>query len=205
MSTPAKIHDPFADYLQLISAGLKHIDAIERNDALAEIRSHLAERAQQFRAQGSAHPEQDAIRALGDPKILAAQFSSEALEQKARRSFSPWVLLRAAWWMAMLGARGTVVFVIGLLGYSFAVAALIAPIVKVFVPQTGVWIGPHGFVIGVPSNPPSGHEIAGSNFAYLMVILAFVSGSAITFLLRWLMRVWKPAKPTLHGGTPITS
>ncbi len=80
MSTPAKtVDDPFADYVQLISAGLKHVHAEQRNEALAEIRSHLAERAEQFRTQGSAHPEQDAIRALGDPKALALQFSSEAL------------------------------------------------------------------------------------------------------------------------------
>ncbi len=167
-----------------------------RIDGLAEIRSHLVERAQQFREQGSAQPEQEAIRALGDPKALALQFSLEALEQKARHSFQPWVLLRTAWWMAMLGMRGTVVFFIGLFGYSFAVAALIAPIMKLFLPQTGVWISPHGFLIGASSNP-SGYEIAGSSFVYLMVVTAFLVGSATTFLLRWLMQFWKPSKPVL--------
>ena len=42
MNTP--VNDRFADYLRQISGGLKHMNAEQRNDVLAEIRSHLAER-----------------------------------------------------------------------------------------------------------------------------------------------------------------
>lgn len=200
MSTPAKFNDPFGEYLQLVSAGLKHVDTEQRNDVLAEIRSHLAERADQFRQKGSPQPEKDAIQALGDPKTLALQFSLEALEQKASRSFRPWVLLRASWRMAIVGVRGTIVFFIGLLGYTFAICTLAAPLVKLFIPQTGMWIGPHDFVIaGVPGNPAGAHEVAGANFAYIMVLLSFLSGSATTFLLRWFLRFWKPARPSLRA------
>jgi hypothetical protein len=105
--------------------------------------------------------------------------------------------------MAMLGVRGIIVFLVGLFGYALSVAALITPVIKLFVPQTGVWISANGFLIGASSHPPLGHELAGSNFVYLMVIFAFVAGSATTFLLRWLMRLWKPSKPTLSTTVQV--
>jgi uncharacterized membrane protein len=193
MNTP--VNDRFADYLRQISGGLKHMNAEQRNDVLAEIRSHLADRAEQFRSQGSFEAEQDAIRALGDANTIALQFSSEALEQKASRSFRPWILMAAALRMAKLGARGLAVFLIGVFGYGLAFGALVAPIIKLFIPQTGMWIGPHEFVLaGVPGDPQSARELAGANFVYLMVLVAFLSGTVTTFLLRKMIRSREHAK-----------
>ena len=201
MSTPAVFNDTFADYLQRISSGLKDMGTEQRNDVLREIRSHLTERAEQFRQQGSSQPELDAIRALGDSRTIALQFSLEALEQKANRSFRPWVLLRAAWYAAILGVRGVIAFLIGLIGYSIAVGSLIAPLIKFFIPQSGMWISPHGFLLaGVPRDPASAHELAGANYAYVMVLFAFLAGTATTFLLRRLLRSWKVPKGALGAG-----
>jgi uncharacterized membrane protein len=205
MNTPGTLKDPFGDYLQRISRGLKHMNSEHRNDVLAEIRSHLADRAEQFRRQGSVEPEHDAILALGDAKTLAAQFSLEALEQKASRSFRPWVLLSAALRMAMIGARGLAVFLIGILGYGIAFGALIALLIKLFIPETGMWIGPHEFVLaGIPANPESARELAGPYFVYLMIALAFFFGTATTFLLRWMMRSLKLAKRVLPAPVSVS-
>lgn len=152
MNTPVNFNDPFADYLEEISRGLKNVNAEQRKDVLAEIRSHLADRTEQFRRQGSLSAEQDAIRALGDAKTIARQFSLEALEEKAGHSFRPWVLLAAALRGVMLGARGLAIFLIAVFGYGMAFAALVAPLIKVFVPQVGTWVGPHEFVLaGIPA------------------------------------------------------
>jgi uncharacterized membrane protein len=195
MNTPVEFNDPFADYLQLISRGLKHMNEEQRNDVLAEIRSHLADRAEQFRRLGSLKAEQDAVLALGDANTIALQFSLEALGQKASHSFRPWVLLAAASRMAMLGARGLAVFLTGVFGYGLAFGALVAPLFKLFIPQTGTWIGPHEFVLaGVPGNPQAARELAGANFVYFMILLAFLSGTATTFLLRRMVRSLKLSK-----------
>jgi len=205
MNTPVTFNDPLGDYLQLISRGLKHMNAEQRNDVLAEIRSHLADRTEQFRRQGSLKPEQDAVLALGDAKTLARQFSLEALEQKASRSFRPWVLLSAALRMAMIGARGLAVFLIAIFGYGLAFGALVAPLIKLFIPQTGTWIGPHEFVLaGVPEHPESARELAGPNFAYSMIVLSFLFGTATTFILRRMMRSSKLSKRVLSASIPVS-
>ena len=203
MNTPGS-NDVFAEYLQEISAGLKHVNAEQRNDVLAEIRSHLAERTEQFRRDGSLKPERDAICALGDASTIAQQFSLEALEQKASRSFRPWVLLAAAYKMTLLGARGLAVFLIGVFGYGLAFGALVAPLIKLFIPQTGTWIGPHEFVLaGVPGNPQAAREVAGANFVYVMVVLAFFFGTATTFVLRRMMRTFKSSKRAPWTSQPL--
>jgi hypothetical protein len=205
MNTPVTFNDPFGDYLQLISHGLKHMNGEQRNDVLAEIRSHLADRTEQFRRQGSLQPEQDAILALGDAQALALQFSLEALEQKASRSFRPWVLLSAALRMAAIGARGLAMFLIGIFGYGLALGALVAPLIKLFIPQTGTWIGPHEFVLaGVPANPESARELAGPNFVYFMIVLSFLFGAATTFILRRMMRSLKLSKRVFSASVPVS-
>lgn len=205
MNAPANLVDPFADYLQLIARGLKHMNGAQRNDVLAEIRSHLADRAEQLRRQGSLEPELDAIRALGDADSIATQFSLEALEQKAGHSFRPWVLLGAALRMAMLGIRGLGIFLVGVFGYGVAFSALIAPLVKLFVPQMGTWVGPHEFLLaGVPTDPHTAREVAGANFVYLMIVIAFVFGTGTTFLLRRMMRSLKLLKRGLWTSVPAS-
>jgi uncharacterized membrane protein len=200
MNTAGKF-DPFADYLQRIAHGLKHMNVEQRNDILAEIRSHLAERTEQFRQQGSLTAEQDAIRALGDAETLANHFSLEALERKASRSFRPWVLVAAAFRMAMLGARGIAVFLIAIFGYGLAFGAIVAPLVKIFVPQTGTWIGPHEFVLaGVPGDLHAAREVAGANFVYIMTAVAFVFGTATTLILRRMMRSLKSSKDMIWAS-----
>lgn len=205
MNAPENFSDPFAGYLQLISHGLKNMSGEQRNDVLAEIRSHLADRSEQFRSQGSPNPEQEAIRALGEAKTIARQFSLEALEQRASHSFRPWVLLAAALRMAMLGVRGLAIFLVGVFGYGVAFSALIAPLVKLFLPLMGTWVGPHEFVLaGIPSDPHSARELAGANFVYFMMTLAFVSGTATTFALRRMMRSLKLSKRAIWAPVPTS-
>ena len=92
-------------YLNRVAAGLKGMSESQREEILVEIRSHLAERVQQFGGQGVAQPEHAAIAAMGDADELARQFARTVSEQKAIRSFAPWVLLRAAGSIAFTGVK----------------------------------------------------------------------------------------------------
>jgi hypothetical protein len=186
---PVNPADAISDYLDRVQAGLKKFDAATQHEILREIRSHLDERIEEFRKQGSAQPVEQALLALGDPTSLAQQFSEISLQQKASRSFLPWVLLRASGRMAIAGARGLLAFFTGLIGYTTAVAFFAAAFGKLFMPgKFGFWVGPHGIAWGALRNTNGERELAGASFIYISLVAAFVIGSVTTFLLRWLVR-----------------
>ena len=181
--------ETIANYLNRVQSGLKRFDEATQQEILSEIKSHLDDRVEEFRKEESANPVEDAVRALGDPAALAQQFSEVSVQQKASRSFLPWVLLRAAARMAAAGARGLGAFFIGLVGYVTALAFFLAAFGKVLMPDKfGFWVGPHGVAWGAISNTAGAHEVAGGAFIYISLVAAFVIGSATTLLLRWLVR-----------------
>ncbi len=175
-------------YLRGVGDGLKEVGHLERQDILAEIRSHLGERIEQLNAQGANHAADEALRALGDPSTLAHQFVEAARQQRAGRSYAPWVLLRAAARTAASGGKGVLVFLIALVGYGAALAAMLAVVLKHFIPQVGLWVGSWGIVWGLPSDSTRGRELLGQYFIPATIALAFVFASGCTVLLQRLLR-----------------
>ena len=187
-ANPETLGDTIEAYLGRVSAGLKGISELQRQEIMAEIRSHLAERVQQFAEEGSLQPENAATAAMGDPDELARQFARTVNEQRASRSFAPWVLLRVAAGIAFTGAKGLLTFLLGLVGYGTALAFTAAAVLKVIMPsKVGFWIGPHVLVWGV-APMSNGHELAGQYFIPVSVALAFWFASGTTLVLRWLTR-----------------
>lgn len=185
----AASRDPIAGYLNRVASGLKGMSESQRQEIVAEIRSHLAERMQQFGAGGSPRPAEEAVAAMGDANALARQFALAATQQTASRSFAPWVLLRAAARVALSGMKGLVVFLLGLFGYATALAFFVAALLKPLKPSAiGFWVGPHLFVWGMPDRTIGGHELAGQYFIPVSIALAFLFASGTTLALRWLTR-----------------
>jgi hypothetical protein len=188
-STPS---DPIPEYLSRVFAGLKGIEESQRQEIVAEIRSHLADRVQELIGQGSPHPVESALAAMGDAGELAAQFAQEVHRQESSRSYAPWVLLCAAARIAVTGVSGTMVFLVGLVGYAtgfgFALVALLKPIMPA---RVGFWVGPHLFVWGMPGTTMHAHELAGQYFVPVSLVCAFVFASATTLVLQRLMRSTK--------------
>jgi len=181
--------NPIGKYLTRVQSGLKQFDAATQQEILAEIQGHVSERIEELQKQGSSTPVDDALMALGDPDALARQFSAVSVQQNASRSFLPWVLLRAAARMAIVGTRGFVAFFVGMVGYVTAVAFFIAAFGKLLMPNKfGFWVGPHGVAWGSLANTNGERELAGASFIYSSLIAAFLIGSATTLLLRWLVR-----------------
>jgi len=181
--------DAIGKYLTRVQAGLKQFDTAAQQEILAEIQGHVTERIEELQKQGSPNPVDNALLALGDPGVLARQFSEVSVQQTASRSFLPWVLLRAAARMAIAGARGFIAFLVGFVGYVTAVAFFVAAFGKLFMPDKfGLWVGPHGVAWGALRNTSGERELAGASFIYISLIAAFVIGSATTFILRWLVR-----------------
>jgi len=182
----------FEDYMNAVWEGLSGIKTLERQDAFAEIKSHLTERIEQLHTQGSPHPVEEALAALGDPTDLARQVVFASRQHDESRSYLPWVLLRAAARIARRGAKGLLAFLIAVLGYGAAVTFLAAAVLKPLVPQIGLWVGSWGVIWGIKPAGGTGHELLGEYFVYASVALSFVCGSVCTLLLQRLLRVSKP-------------
>jgi hypothetical protein len=188
-ASPVVTTDPISEYLKRVSTGLKGLGEVQRQEIVAEIRSHLADRVQQFISQGFPRPVEAALAAMGDADALARQFIQEVHQQKSSRSLAPWTLLRAAARVALTGVHGTAVFMVGLFGYGVGFAFTLAALLKLILPsKAGLWIGPHIFVWGVPGNTVGAHELAGQYFIPVSLVFAFLFASVTTLALRWLMR-----------------
>jgi uncharacterized membrane protein len=192
MSAHISSSDPISAYLNRVSTGLKGIEESQRQEIVAEIRSHLADRVQQLVDQGSPRPVEAALAAMGDPDTLALQFTREVRQQQSSRSFAPWVLLRAAARIALTGINGTVVFLIGVFGYGVGFTFTLAAFLKTIMPsKVGLWVGPNVFVWGMPGSRQGAYELAGQYFIPVSLVLAFLFASVTTLALRWLMRSTK--------------
>jgi hypothetical protein len=185
MQRPAEI----AHYLDRVRTGLKQFDDSTQQEILSEIEGHLSERIDELQRSGSQRPIDDALLALGDPAGLAKQFSEVSVQRTASRSFLPWVLLRSAARMMILGGRGFAAFFLGFVGYATAFAFFVAAIGKLLFPhEFGFWVGPHGVAWGALANHSGDRELAGQSFIYVSMFLAFGFGCGTTLLLRWLLR-----------------
>jgi uncharacterized membrane protein len=174
-------------YLARVSAGLKNIGELQKEEILTEISSHLRERVEELIAEHEPHPTEQAILGLGDPARLASAFVAEARIRSGIYSYTPWTLLRRASQIARTSTKGLLIFLIGLLGYCSTIAALITALLKPFIPEIGLWIGSFGFVWGVKPPGAPGHELLGRYFIEASIALAFALGSLTTLLLRRLI------------------
>jgi len=174
-------------YLAKVSAGLKHTSEDQKKEILAEIDSHLKDRIEELRAGSEPYPVERAISGLGDPAALASEFVAQARTKSGIHSYAPWTLLRKAARLARTGTKGLFIFLIGLFGYGFTVAGLVAAMMKPFVPQMGLWVGSWGFVWGVKPEGAPGHELLGRYFILASIALSFVFGSTTTLGLRRLI------------------
>lgn len=171
-------------YLVKVSAGLKQIGELQKKEILAEIDSHLRERIEELRAGGDPHPVERAISGLGEASALASEFVVEAQTKSGIHSYAPWTLLRKAARLARTGTKGLFIFLIGLFGYGFTIAGLVAAVMKPFIPQMGLWVGSWGFVWGVKPDGAPGHELLGRYFILASIALSFVFGCTTTLALR---------------------
>jgi hypothetical protein len=102
-----------------------------------EISSQLNERASELKAGGAPHPIEQAISSLGDPADLASAFVAVAQAKRGIHSYAPWTLLRSAARVALTGTKGLLVFLMGVIGYGFALAGLVTALLKPFIPKMG--------------------------------------------------------------------
>ena len=178
------------DYLARLRASLIGMTVSEREDIVEEIRMHIRERS------GDPQTSLNAVLAgLGSPELLAEQYRTGMLVQKARTSKSPFLILRAALRWATTGVEGFMVFVIAIVGYATGGAFLLLALLKPFFPQyTGFWVGPDQFsfsfrMSATMTNPASPvHEVLGWWLIPVCLTLGSLSLVFTTKLLQFLFR-----------------
>jgi uncharacterized membrane protein len=176
---------PMDDYLGQIDQILqgRKLSNASRIDILSELKSHLIDRAKELDSMDGA------IRAMGDAQEIAAQFALLGQTKAASQSHSPATLLNAAWNLATLGARGFLLFLSGVIGYTFALAGLFVAVLKVLEPsEVGFWIGDGQLVWGIPATTEGLTELAGNWFIPISLWMAFVFGFGTTMYLRRRLR-----------------
>lgn len=186
MTTDAQINN----YLAQLRKSLSGMTVSEREDIVEEIRMHIRERL------GDSQVGLDSIMAgLGPAEALAEQYRMGLLVQRAQKSISPLVILRAALRWATMGVGGFLVFCIALIGYATGVAFLLLALMKPFFPvNTGFWVGPDQFSFSfrmgaTMTNPASPvHEVLGWWLIPVCLVVSSLSLALTTKLLQFLLR-----------------
>jgi hypothetical protein len=175
------------DHLHLIDERLRTngVNAMQRSEMLAELKSHLIDRIAEFEAEGSPDPFGRAVEALGDPIEIVADFTAIANLRAASPSFFPVRLLTAAWTMTSKFGQGLRLFAFGLAGYALSVGTVFAAVMKLLLPEkVGFWVGENGVVWGIPPDGALAHELIGAWFIPISAWLAIFFAVGTTLLLR---------------------
>lgn len=193
------LQNPLEIYIARLSGALSAMTVAEREDILEEIRTHVRERV----AESGLTVEQTLER-LGPAETLAADYGKGALVRRAGHTFSPWLILRAAYAWAMTGVHGFLAFLTALLGYTLGFGFIVLGLVKpVFPEETGLWIAPDLFEFGFrPQNVPEAHEMLGPWFTQISLALGVLLFIGTTMLMRALLpRVRRWSTSALHPRT----
>jgi len=192
------------DYLAQLRQALNGMTLSEREDIVEEIHMHIRERLDDPAAKLDA-----VLAGLGPAYELAQQYRTGVLVQRASRSISPVVILRAALRWATTGVEGFVVFVIALVGYFTGAGFLLLALAKPLFPaNTGLWVGSGQFAFSVypdsvlASFHPPLHDILGWWLIPVCLTIGALVMAGTTKLLQFLMGRfrWKVAdKGTIPG------
>lgn len=147
-------------YIIRLRARLVRLDPSEREDVVREIRAHIRDSMEESHLDAA-----EALARLGPPEELAAAYRDAALLRRAKTSFSPLLLLRAALRLATKGAFGIVVFFCAMFGYLLGGGMVLSGLLKCVLPaHTGAWFDGDKFVTSgtlFPIPPPPAHDVLG--------------------------------------------
>jgi hypothetical protein len=146
MSTPPTVN--IDEYLAALHKACKGVQPSARDEFVQEIHSHILDRLE-VEGDYSEAVVSRILSTLGDPKILAKQFTTDTLLQRATRTISPWLILRGLARWSKAGVAGFLVLVMALFGYGLAAVCFLCLILKPFIPDhIGLWASPNTLTLG---------------------------------------------------------
>jgi hypothetical protein len=188
--TPINTADQIERYLLRFRLALAGVRDKDREEVVAEIRSHIVERLED-----TSHPVDEVVQqtlaGLGCPELLATRYHTEGLLERASASMSPWLLLRATMRWAMTGIRGFIAFWVLFIGYSAAAMFYLCAFLKpIFPDNIGLWFNPETreFNMGYhgPGSPPA-QELLGFWLSLVALFCGCLCIIGTTKLVRWMI------------------
>lgn len=181
--------DQVEAYLARLRTALAGLPPDDVEEVVREIGGHIAERAAYADSGENRMPIEQILRELGTPEHIGSLYGTDALVAHARASFSPALIIRTTIRWATRTVVGFVAFLVGFAGYATGLAFIACAIMKPFMPdQVGLWIGPHGFVLGITRPSPHNAELLG----WWLIPTGFAMGASFflgtTAFLRWMLR-----------------
>ena len=183
-------------YLAEFRSALTGMTLAEREEIVEEIRAHIRDRAA-----GSGLGTAEVLDRLGPPRELARGYNSGALLQRASRSFSPWLILRAAFRWSLAGVQGFGVFFAAVVGYSLGAGFMLCAALKPLFPEeTGMWIGGGDLNFGFhPGNVPYGREVLGAWFIPVATLSGAIAFIVTTIVIRKLLPMLKRVRAQVRA------
>lgn len=188
-------------YLYAFRSALRTIPEPQQDEIVREITAHIRDAEAEPGATVSA-----VLARLGPPKALARQYSEGALLQTARRSLSPWLLLRAALRLASKGVLGILVFCSAVAGYLTGAGMILSALAKPFFPAAiGMWRPtPYSLAAGmVATTVQPTHEVLGWWYIPLAIGIGVVLILLTTLIVRgclWISSLTDRLSPRLTLG-----
>jgi len=186
MTTSAE--DPqLSDYARKLRWALSALPEADRDDIVAEMRSHVLDRLD------TGVSIEETLGALGHPDAYAEAFRdsytvSAALSSGRTRDLIGALLQGGARSLATTGARV-------IIGIAWAIAALVAylAVLKVRDPtHIGLWSGDHFLFFGIIDDPSTGREMLGPWIMPLALVCAAAAWIITRSLAIWVLR--RPGK-----------
>jgi len=199
MTTRTSSDSQIESYLGRVRTALSGLPEREIDDILRELRSHVAELADEEGGDAKA-----ALQSLGDPLDLAKTYRSENQLTRAECSNSPLVILQGLRHANSSGWGRVLAAALFLFGYANVVTLWAAAIDKLFAPsRAGLWYTPGNLwslVLVTSGNPPTGsRELLG----WWLVPAAVVAGWVVRYLVdriaQWWIRRYRLATTAAAG------
>jgi uncharacterized membrane protein len=178
----------------------------EIDEIVLEVRSHILERVEaeeKVTEQGL----NEILRAVGDPRELAAEYRTQAMLRQASTSRSPWVMLRVTLRWARTGVAGLTAFLAAAIGYGCAAVFFLCAVLKPLFPsRIGLWLAPqHTLSFGYWNGRLTGTEIYGISVrppaSFVLGTLGSTDGPVRELLGVWLIPVGALCAALFFGGT----
>ena len=184
------------NYLRKFRQCLPSMSIADQEEIIREISVHIRESAQEPNSSVD-----EILHRLGPAEDLASGYAQDRLVERASASFSPLLILRATLELARKGVEGFAVFLGVITGYAIGGGLLLTAALKpIFSRQTGLWIGPGGFDVGIhePRYAAPVHEVLG----WWYIPVAFWLGSFFVWLttygIRRFLRRSKQRRPLFN-------
>ncbi len=189
--------DSIDAYLARLRHALGSLREEEVDDILREIRGHIAEQLETAPRSGDTTVER-ILSDLGRPEEIGSLYRTDAMVTRARATFSPLLLMRAALSWARDTALGFVAVFLGLTGYGLGLALLACAFLKPFYPdRIGLWIYRHGANMGWSDGRGLGRELLGWWIIPMDLLVGTLVLICTVLLLRWMLRfAWRRLRPT---------